>query len=231
MKLLGIDTSAKCASAAVCTEDKIIISGTIHTNLTHSQTLLPLVKDLLKAAEIQLEDIDAYAVSKGPGSFTGIRIGVSAVKGFATAKNKECFGVSTLEALAYNLIGFDGIICPLMDARCKQVYNALFEIRNEKPERFCDDRAVSIEDLTNELKAFDKKIILVGDGAELCYESMKNEIKVIELAPLTLRYQLASSVCAAAFGKPPCTAEELVPSYLRLSQAERERKAKLSKEE
>ncbi|MGN0661063.1 MAG: tRNA (adenosine(37)-N6)-threonylcarbamoyltransferase complex dimerization subunit type 1 TsaB, partial [Oscillospiraceae bacterium] len=141
MIILGIDTSAQTASAAVCSEDRIIACGSVNAKLTHSQTIMPLVTSLLEAAHISLDGIDAFAVSKGPGSFTGIRIGVSAVKGLAFAKSKPCIGVSTLSALAYNMLGFDGIICPVMDARCSQVYNAVFRISGGAPERLCPDRA------------------------------------------------------------------------------------------
>lgn len=230
MIILGIDTSAHTAAAAVCSEDKIIASGFVNTKLTHSQTIMPLVKSILGAAKLELGDVDVFAVSKGPGSFTGIRIGVSAVKGLAFASNKPCCGVSTLEALAYNLVGFDGIICPVMDARCSQVYNALFTVEDGRPKRLCSDRAITIADLSGELKNYSEKIYLVGDGAELCYNKMKDEFSNIILAPLTLRNQLGSSVCMAAFDEKRCTAGELMPDYLRLPQAQRERNERLKKQ-
>lgn len=223
MIFLGIDTSAQTASVAVCDEEKIIITASLNTGLTHSQTLLPMVESILSASNMKLSDIDAFAVSNGPGSFTGIRIGVSAVKGFSYANNKPCVAVSTLEALAYNMQGFDGIICPVMDARRNQVYNALFE----NGERLCEDRAISIEELKAELEAYDKKIWLVGDGADLVYNALKEELNNINLAPITLKTQLASSVCMCAKNKDLISPQELLPSYLRLSQAERERKEKL----
>ena len=222
MMFLGIDTSAQTASVAVCDESKIIVTASLNTGLTHSQTLLPMIESILTASNIKLSDIDAFAVSKGPGSFTGIRIGVSAIKGFSYANNKPCVGVSTLEALAFNMQGFDGIICPVMDARRSQVYNALFE----KGQRICEDRAISIDDLKADLEKYNKKIWLVGDGADLVYNSLK-EMENINLAPITLKNQLASSVCMCAVGKELISPEMLLPSYLRLSQAERERKEKL----
>lgn len=224
MIILGIDTSAKVASAAVCEENKILAQTTLNTGLTHSQTLMPIIENMLSVANLNLSDIDAFAVSKGPGSFTGIRIGVAAIKGLSYAENKPCVGVSTLKALAYNLNGFDGIICPCMDARRNQVYNALFE--NGK--RLTEDRAISIEDLKADLVAYDKTIWLVGDGADLVYSKIGGEMDNVKLAPLVLRNQLASSVCACAFSEEQISPEKLLPSYLRLSQAERERAEKLN---
>lgn len=230
MIILGIDTSAQTASAAVCSEDRIIACGSVNAKLTHSQTIMPLVTSLLEAAHISLDGVDAFAVSKGPGSFTGIRIGVSAVKGLAFAKSKPCIGVSTLSALAYNMLGFDGIICPVMDARCSQVYNAVFRISGGAPERLCPDRAISISELKKELSGLDEKIYLVGDGAELCFKEISGELKNIHLAPPALINQLGSSVCAAAFSAKPCNAAELMPEYLRLPQAQRERNERLKKQ-
>ena len=225
MKILGIDTSAQTASTCVCEDGKIIISSSLNTGLTHSQTLLPMIESMLLSAKMSLSDIDVFAVSNGPGSFTGIRIGVSAIKGFAFAENKLCIGVSTLKALAYNMDGFDGIICPCMDARRNQVYNALFE----NNERITNDRAISVEELREDLLKYqDKNIWLVGDGAELVYNKLKDEIKKIKLAPITLRLQLASSVCMCAQSEKQVSPNELLPSYLRLSQAERERAEKLN---
>lgn len=223
MIILGIDTSAKVASCAVCEENKILAQTTLNTGLTHSQTLMPIIENMLEVANLKLSDIDAFAVSKGPGSFTGIRIGVATIKGLAYAENKSCIGVSTLKALAYNMNGFDGIICPCMDARRNQVYNALFE----NGERLCDDRAISIEELSLDLQKFDKPVWLVGDGAELVYSKIGGDNENIKLAPLTLRNQLASSVCASAFNEEQISPEQLLPSYLRLSQAERERAERL----
>lgn len=225
MRILGVDTSAQVASAAVCSEDKIIISASLNTGLTHSQTLLPMIENMLSAASLTLSDIDAFAVSKGPGSFTGIRIGVSAIKGLAYANNKNCIGISTLRALAYNMSGFDGIICPCMDARRNQVYNALFKGN----ERICDDRAIAVSDLMVDLKNYKENIWLVGDGAQLVYDQLKDELSNIRLAPITLRYQLASSVCMCSFSEEQISPNMLLPSYLRLSQAERERNERINK--
>ena len=226
MKIFAVDSSAKVAAAAVCTQEKILAQTVLDTGLTHSQTLMPLCADLLKNAGIALADLDAFAVAAGPGSFTGLRIGLAAVKGMAYALNKPCYPVSTLEALAYNLTGFAGVACPVMDARRNQVYNALFTLSPEGVVRLCDDRAISIAALAEELAEISQTVWLCGDGAQLCYDTMPNRPSNVLLAPIALRLQKASGVAAAAFRVGQAvSARELVPSYLRLPQAERERRA------
>ena len=231
MLILGLDSSAVAGSCALCeiSEEKktVIASSFVNTKLTHSQTLMPMVEDILKSSGIQLQDIDLLAVNSGPGSFTGIRIGVAAVKGIAFALGKPCAGVSTLHSLAYNLAGFNCIACAVMDARCNQFYNALFEVNDEKICRITPDRAISAADLAEELNQYsDKKIIMVGDGAELAYKFINAEN--IVLAPLTIRLQRAENVCLAALEYESVNARELLPAYLRLPQAERERLAKIN---
>lgn len=225
MNILAFDTSAKAASVAVCSEDKVLAEFSVNTGLTHSQTMMPMAQVALDCAKLGLDAIGAFAVAVGPGSFTGLRIGVAAVKGLAQTLGKPCVPVSTLEGLACNLAGFDGVACAVMDARCKQVYNALFAC-GQVPVRLCEDRAIAISELAEELRGESRRIILVGDGAELCYAGLHPSLPSVELAPPALRYQKASSValCAhrlCAQGKL-VSAEELVPSYLRLSQAERQ---------
>ena len=226
MKILGIDTSAKTSTMAVCSHDKVIVSGAVHTQLTHSQTLLPMVKSMLDCASISLEEIDAFAVSIGPGSFTGLRIGISAIKGFAYALDRPCIGVSSLEALAYNMRGFKGKICAVMDARRDQVYNAIFESDGDNLMRLCDDRVIMVDELGEELREFgtDEEIHIVGDGADLVIGKLPQKNLVI--APPHLKFQLGSSVCAAAFKGERISAQELSPSYLRIPQAQRELQAK-----
>lgn len=227
MLILGFDTTAQAATVALCTESSVICSGTVHTKLTHSQTLLPLCRALLDSAHCELAAVDAFAVSTGPGSFTGLRIGISAVKGFAHALGKPCVAVPTLEALAENLRGMYGIVCAVMDARCSQVYNAVFRSDAKGMHRLCEDRAITIAALQAELGTLSgERILLVGDGAELVYSAFGESIGA-ELAPAALRHQLATSVCAVAFGKDAVNAGELMPSYLRIPQAERERNARL----
>ena len=221
--ILGIDSSAITAGCALCEGDKIIAEEFLNTKHTHSQTLLPMVESMLKNAGVTLADVDRIAVTVGPGSFTGLRIGVAAVKGMAMGAGKPCVAVSTLEAIAFNLTGSDCIVCACMDARCSQVYNALFRIESGRVSRICDDRAVRIEDLLAELSGVSGRIVLAGDGAELVHKAAEGRY---ELAPYPLRHQRGSGVCCAAADKPVTEAAALMPSYLRLPQAERERMAK-----
>ncbi len=229
MKILALESSAKAASCAVL-EDGILIAQYFQSSgLTHSRTLMPMVEDMLKNLEINLDDIDLIAVAKGPGSFTGIRIGVAAVKGMAWASGKPVCGVSTLEAMASQVMWWHGVICPVMDARRNQVYNGKFEVRDGKLVRLCDDRALSVEELENEIKGSEKPYLFVGDGALLCYNCLKTKEYNISIAPENLRLQTAYGVGCVAQNNTGDSGEKLVPSYLRLSQAERERIEKLKK--
>jgi tRNA threonylcarbamoyladenosine biosynthesis protein TsaB len=231
MKILSLECSAKSASCAVIEESKILCSDFTSSGLTHSQTLLPMVSDMINKAEVPFSDIDAFAVSAGPGSFTGIRIGISAVKGMALPKNAPCIPVSTLEAIAYNFLSEDALVCAVMDARCNQVYNALFRIKDGKIKRLCEDRAVSIDFLKAEiLKSRVRcKIIVAGDGADLFFPFVKSKKNVI-IADQKYRLQNGEGVAKAAevlYKKGVFTsAEQLLPIYLRLPQAERELKLK-----
>ena len=227
MKFLGIDTSAKAASAAVVSDGKLLGEVFVNVGKTHSQTVLPIIQDTLRFSGVSLEELDYLAVSNGPGSFTGLRIGLAAVKGLAYPQNKRCIPVSTLEALAYNLKGFKGILCPVMDARCNQVYTALFESDGREIRRLTGDAGISLEDLDNLLKKYSGEIFLVGDGAELCYNELGWKLNCA-LTPAHLLYQRGSGVCYAAASKTADAVEcgLLVPEYLRLPQAERELKKK-----
>ncbi len=231
MTILAIDSSAKAASVCIANEEKIIGEFFINTSLTHSQTLMPMTEQLLKNTEMTIDDVDAIAVNAGPGSFTGVRIGVAAAKGLAFPKNLPCVSISTLESMAYNLLGTDCVVCAVMDARCSQVYNAMFRIKGETVERLTDDRALSLSDLLLEFKQTDERILIVGDGAEITYDFLKNEASNAVLAPKNRRTQTASSVALAAFQKlfegKTQTAAELMPIYLRLPQAQRELNARL----
>ena len=231
MKILAVDTSATAASVAVAEENKLIGEFSINTALTHSQTLMPMVDELLNNTGLSVNDIDAVAVNAGPGSFTGVRIGVAAVKGIAFPKNLPCVSVSTLESMAYNMLGNDCIVCSVMDARCSQVYNALFRVKGCTVTRMTDDRALSLTDLKNELQNINEKVVLVGDGAVLCSKFLGEELENIMLAPFNNRIQTASSVAYAAFEKinngETVKADELMPVYLRLPQAQRELNKKL----
>lgn len=229
MKILGIDSSAKSASAAVTENGKIISHFYINTGLTHSQTLMPMIESALRCADVSLDEIGLIAVNKGPGSFTGVRIGVAAAKGLADVKNIPCLGISTLESMAYNLIDSDCIAVCVMDARCSQVYTALFDITDGKIERITDDEAISIAELENRLKNSEKTKILVGDGAEICYNKMIIDDICLKIASDNIRYQNAVGVCLAAQSRNEAEyipAFDLVPEYLRPPQAERELKNK-----
>ena len=236
MKILAFDSTATAASVAICDNGKVVSEFFVNAGLTHSRTLVPLLDSALKNTDSDLKSIDALAISNGPGSFTGVRIGVAVAKGIAFTENLPCIEVSTLESMAYNLTLTDCVVCAVMDARCAQVYNAVFEIKYGEVYRHCDDRALAIADLKTELteRYAGKRIILVGDGAELCFKELIDTNLSVELAPFALRFQKASSVAAAAFekikkGEKAKSASELLPAYLRLSQAERELKKKENK--
>lgn len=220
--ILGIDSSAISAGCALVEGDKIVAESFLNTRHTHSETLLPMISGMLKSAGATLSDVEKIAVSAGPGSFTGLRIGVSTAKGLADAAHKPCAAVSTLEAIAYNFTGVDGIVCACMDARRNQVYNALFSSENGVITRLCEDRAISAEELSKELSALDGKVILAGDGAELINSLTES---CYSLAPPNLRFQRGSGVCFAARNAPEIAPAALMPTYLRLPQAERERLA------
>lgn len=230
MRILAVDSSAKACSAAIVDDGRVIGSFFINTALTHSQTLVPMIDSVLKNTKDDLSSVDAFAVSAGPGSFTGVRIGVAAIKGLAMPLEKPCLSVSTLEAMAYNLLLEDCIAVCVMDARCNQVYNALFEIKNGKVTRLCSDRALSVDELSDELNSYNEKLILVGDGAELCYNSYKELFNNIYIAPDNFRQQNAVGVALASADKELITAEKLVPAYLRLPQAQRELKKRMENE-
>lgn len=222
--ILGVESSAVSASAAVYEDEKMLSSKFINAGLTHSQTLLPLIVDALKSANKSFDDIEKIAVSVGPGSFTGVRIGVATVKGIAFKKNIPCVAVSTLEAIANNDFFEEGaVICACMDARRNQFYNALFKINDGKVSRITPDRAIDIMQIKSDTEKFDK-VIVAGDGAELAYKTLQSDN--VFLADETSRFQNADGVIRASFGKQTVLSEELMPVYLRLSQAERELKLK-----
>ncbi len=228
MKILALETSAGPASCAVVENGVVLASAYNNTALTHSQTLMPMTESMLAQAGIAFSDIDRLAVAAGPGSFTGVRIGVSAVKGLAFTHNKPCVGVSTLAAIARNAehIGFQGIACAAMDARCRQVYTACFNVENGGFERVSDDEAISTDELKAKLLSFGKPILLLGDGAKLCYNEFANDVPLLYLAAEHIRFQTAVGVAAEAAPGETVTAEALQPTYLRLPQAERELRAR-----
>ena len=221
MLLLSVDASAVTASAALTEDGRVIKSEFINKGLTHSETLLPLIEKVMDGKTYN--ELDAIAVTAGPGSFTGVRIGVATVKGLAFPYDIPCISVSTLEAIAYNFVDKNTVICSVMDARRMQFYNALFKAENGKITRLCEDRAISIEDLREELKQYEN-VIVAGDGAELCYNNLNLENTA--LADEDKRYQNGVGVSKAAENKKTIKADALMPVYLRLSQAERELKLK-----
>lgn len=227
MRILSIETSAKACSAAVTEDGALLASAFQCSGLTHSRTLMPMVEGMLKNADLSLAACDAVAVAVGPGSFTGIRIGVAAAKGLAWAAELPCAGCSTLEAMAWSLAGFQGEVCAAMDARRHQVYNARFQVNGTAPHRLTPDRAIALADLVKELEGTSVPQIVVGDGAQLCYDALTAAGIPAILAPPNLRMQSAWGVARmglelARTGQT-VSPGELVPIYHRLSQAERER--------
>ena len=219
MKILALETSAKAVSAAVSEDGKILCAGYQDTGLTHSRTLMPIVESILKNTNLSMKDIDAVAVAVGPGSFTGIRIGVAAAKGLAFAVDKPTIGVSTLAAMARNVAFCDGPIICAMDARRQQVYNALFEAKDGKLKRLTEDRAIALADLLEEIKGDPRPKMVVGDGGRLCCDYLTANGLPCRLAPAQLVMQNAMSVALeaellAAAGKL-VSAQALEPVYLR----------------
>lgn len=235
MYILSLDSTAIAATVALCDDEKLLSLTTVENGNTHSQTLLPMIEETLARFDLHSTDINLLSCSAGPGSFTGVRIGVSTIKGLAFGTNTPCLGVSTLEALAHNLIGFDGILCPVMNARRNQVYNALFECKDGIITRLCDDRAIALEALDEELSAMNKgPIYLAGDGYDLAISQLSKCCSLVRKTPVLLRTQNAYSVAQVAFELfklgHRTSDSELTPVYLRLSQAERERLERLEKE-
>lgn len=231
MKILALETSAKSVSCAVVEDGAPLASSYQCTGLTHSRTLLPMVDAMLKNADLTLDDINAIAIAAGPGSFTGLRIGIAAVKGLAWAADKPCLGVSTLEAMAENIAHLNGLVVGAMDARRAQVYNAVFEAKDGVLTRLTPDRAISLEDLCAQLTGKDQPITVLGDGGMLCQRYLTEHGVKCSLAPAALLYQNAVGVGLAAeraYARgETVSAQELLPVYLRPAQAERLRNAKL----
>lgn len=233
MLILALESSAKAASVALVKDGTLLAQYFQNNGLTHSRTLLPMVEDLLRNTETSLRDVDRIAVAHGPGSFTGIRIGVSAAKGLAWGADLAVCGVSTLEAMAWNGVHVpEGtVICAVMDARRSQVYNALFRFENGVLQRLIPDRAVSLEKLGEELRGIAAPILVLGDGTDVCGTYLEQIGIPAKRAGDILRWQTAWGVAMAAANKEPGSANDLFPVYLRLSQAERERQERFKKEQ
>lgn len=227
MLILAFESSAKACSCALLRDGALLAEYFQNSGQTHSRTLMKMAEDMLRNCDLTPDDVDAVGVAAGPGSFTGVRIGVSCAKGFAWAGQLPCYGVSTLESMAQAAACFAGTVCAVMDARRQQVYNALFRAEDGAMIRLREDRAISVADLAEDLKKLEGPKILVGDGAALCYNNLKDAIPGLRLAPEHLRQQRASGValCAYALARSgnPGDGAALTPNYLRLSQAERER--------
>ena len=223
MKILSVDTSSNVASVAITEDEKLICEITVNTKKTHSQTLMPMIDSALKQSELEIKDVDLVVAANGPGSFTGLRIGVSAVKGIAHALDIPVVGVSILEAMAYNLPFCEYLISPIMDARRDQVYNAVYKWENEEISEVRAPRALSIEELTDELLKNDKKVVFLGDGVKVHKEYIKDKMGEKALfAPVSALEQRASGLATAAKNKKAVSCYELSPIYLRKPQAERE---------
>lgn len=236
MKILAIDTSGPNCSVAIIDDNKVVADFTINNGTTHSQNLVPMVEQVQKFTNIELSNIDAFACSIGPGSFTGLRIGIATIKGFAMSLNKPVLSVPTLLALAYNVCNFDGVICSIIDARNDNVYAGIYRSSEEGIELVDDYVSDNIEILIDKLKDFDDNIIFVGDGVEtykyLLLENLKSDSKEISFAMSHLNCQYALSVARAAkdmaFKNEYNDYNSLSPLYLKKSQAERELDAKQS---
>ena len=233
MLILAFETSAKAASVALHDGQKLLAEGYQNTGMTHSQTLMVMAEDALKQCGKTAADVTAVAVAEGPGSFTGVRSGAAAAKGFAWGREIPCYGISTLEAMAHSLGIYQGYICPVMDARRAQVYNALFYVNRGEITRVAPDRAIALADLGEEIKNLTEPVFLVGDGSNLCYNTLLKDVPNLVLPSEHRMHQRAVGVALlaatqAAQGIAP-TGAELTPNYLRLSQAERERLAREQK--
>ena len=237
MKLLGIESAATAASAALLQDDVIIAEYTVNLKLTHSQTLLPMIEELIRVTGTDKKELDAIAVSAGPGSYTGLRIGSATAKGLGLALKKPVVGVSTLAAMAYQFWGSESLISPMLDARRGQVYTGIYRFEDDKLIVVEDQMAISIEELGERLKKYNSKVVFLGDGVPVFRERLTDEIMKdceIAFAPANMNRQRAASVGALGVryykaGKIE-TAAEHQPDYLRVSQAERERKERLKQE-
>ena len=228
MKILGLDSSGIVASVAVVQDDVLVAEYTVNYKKTHSQTLLPMLDEIVRMTELDLNTIDAIAIAAGPGSFTGLRIGSATAKGLGLALKKPLIAVPTVEGLAYNLYDTEGLICPIMDARRKQAYTGLYRFEGHKLKVTEDQMAIPMEQMIEKLNHYQEPVIFLGDGVPVFKEMIQENLKVpYTFAPAHVNKQRAAAVAALGMeyyrqGRIQ-TAEEHIPDYLRLSQAERER--------
>jgi len=235
MKLLALDSSGLVASVAIVTEEAVLAEYTVNYKKTHSQTLLPMLDEIVKMLGMDLSEVDGIAVSAGPGSFTGLRIGSATAKGLGLALEKPIIPIPTLEGLAYNLQGYEGLICPMMDARRNQVYTGLYEFEQDKLINIHNQKAIAVEEIIDEINQMGRNVIYLGDGATIYHSIIREKTKVnYSLAPIHMNRQRAASIGALGLvymkeGKVEAS-EDHAPIYLRVSQAERERAEKLKAE-
>ena len=228
MKILGLDSSGIVASVAIVEDDVLIAEYTVNYKKTHSQTLLPMLDEIAKMTELDLNSIDAIAVAAGPGSFTGLRIGSATAKGLGLALKKPLIAIPTVEGLAYNLYDISGLICPIMDARRKQVYTGIYRFTDHQLKVVEDQMAVPMETVIEKLNQYGEAVTFLGDGVPVFHELIAEKMTVpYSFAPAHVNKQRAAAVAALSEiyyrqGKTE-TAMEHVPDYLRVSQAERER--------
>lgn len=231
MKILAIESSAVTASVAIVTDDVVTAEYTINYKKTHSQTLLPMIDEICKMTETKPETFDVIAVSIGPGSFTGLRIGAATGKGLALALDKKMIAVPTLNAMAYNVYGTEKLVCPVMDARRQHVYTAIYKFDNNEIKTILPQSLLSYEELADKLNEINENVIFIGDGIKPAADTFRKKLKCgFEFAPANNCTQRASSVAMAALkmyeNNEVISADELKPEYLRPSQAERERMEK-----
>lgn len=233
MLILAFETSAVAASVALHDGKTLLAESYQNSGLTHSRTLMVMAQDILKQCDRDVTDVTAVAVAQGPGSFTGVRIGMAAAKGFAWGRQLPCYGVSTLEAMARGLGIWQGYVCAVMDARRAQVYHAMFRVDCGKFTRISQDRAISLQELGEDVKKIEENIFLVGDGSVLCYNTLSEAAPNLILLPEHRRHQRAVGVALVAAQKlergEQGDGASLTPNYLRLSQAEREKLEKQGK--
>lgn len=231
MRILAFDSSGLVATVAIMEDDVTLAEYTVNYKKTHSQTLLPMLDEIVKMIEFDLSTVDAIAVSGGPGSFTGLRIGAATAKGLGLALDKPLINIPTVDGLAYNLYGNTGLICPIMDARRNQVYTGLYRFENGEFQVVEEQMAIAVQDLVEKLNAYGEKVTFLGDGVPVYKNGLMSELKVEHyFAPAHMNRQRATAVGALAMeyfkaGKVE-SAMEHKPDYLRLSQAERERAEK-----
>ena len=229
MRIVGIDASGPVASCAVTVDGEVVQLIAMNQGLTHSETIMPALDACMSAARLSCDQVDCFATVAGPGSFTGVRIGVCAVKGLAHAWNRPCARIDALEALAMNFAGFDGLACPILDARRGQVYCAAFDMKDGLPVRVLEDAAIDLTDFLGKLPR-DRRLVFLGDGLRVHAAKIREILPDALIAPANLRQLRADAACLLAEAHPETwmEARQLTPIYLRLPQAERERKERLA---